>query len=199
MLPRGSGRPRWLVPVAVVGGILLLVVLPLIGMYNGLVDKETAVDNSFADLDTQLQRRHDLIPNLVNAVRGAMEQEEEVFGAIAEARTRYDNADGDDERVQAAEQESSALSRLLVVMENYPQLQSIQTVRDLQTQIEGTENRIAQSRRDYNGVVSDYNRTIRRFPRSIFAGIFGFERRDLFEADAGAEDAPTVDLEDDGE
>jgi LemA protein len=188
-------RPRWLIPIAVVVGVVLLLVLPLVGMYNGLVDKETAVDQSFADLDAQLQRRNDLIPNLVNAVRAALQQEQTVFGELARARANYSGAATPEQKAAAANEVTGALGRLLVIVESYPQLQSNQNIRDLQVQLEGTENRIAQSRRDYNGVVTDYNRSIRRFPRSIFAGIFGFDKRPLFEAQVEARDVPTVNLD----
>jgi LemA protein len=188
---------RWLIPVAIIVGLLLVIVLPLIGTYNSLVQKEEGVDTSFADLDAQLQRRFDLIPNLVNAVRATLEQEQEVFGEIARARQNYAGAASTEDRVEAGGQLESALSRLLVIMENYPTLRSNDNVRDLQVQLEGTENRINQSRRDYNGVVRDYNVSIRRFPRSILAGMFGFDRKPLFEADAGSRDAPEVDLSDD--
>jgi LemA protein len=187
-------RPRWLIPLVVVGAILLLIVLPLMGSYNGMVDKEESVDQSFADLDAQLQRRNDLIPNLVAAVRGALEQEQAVFGEIAEARTRYAGADSAEESFEASNEISSALGRLLVIVESYPQLQSNQNIQDLQVQLEGTENRIVQSRRDYNAVVTDYNRSIRRFPRTILAGLFGFDRKPLFEADPEASEPPIVDL-----
>jgi LemA protein len=187
-------RPRWLIPVVVIGAIALLVILPLMGSYNGMVDKEESVDQSFADLDAQLQRRNDLIPNLVAAVRGALEQEQAVFGEIAEARTRYAGADSPEESFDASNEISSALGRLLVIVEAYPQLQSNQNIQDLQVQLEGTENRIAQSRREYNAVVTDYNRSIRRFPRTILAGLFGFDRKPLFEASDEATDPPVVDL-----
>jgi LemA protein len=187
-------RPRWLVPVIVVAAIVLLLVLPLIGSYNGMVDKDTAVDQSFADLDAQLQRRHDLLPNLVGAVRGALQQEQAVSGEIARARQHYAGANSPAETFKASNEESSALARLLVVVEAYPQLQSNTNIRDLQVQIEGTENRIAQARRDYNGVVTDYNRSIRRFPRSLLAGMFGFDHRPTFEASASASEPPVVDL-----
>ncbi|HVM40440.1 MAG TPA: LemA family protein [Acidimicrobiia bacterium] len=191
------GRPRWLIPVAIVVGVVLLMILPLVGTYNSLVDKETAVDQSFADLDAQLQRRHDLIPNLVNAVQGVLGQEQRIFGEIARARSRYAGATSTEDRLEASEAEQSALARLLVIVENYPQLRSSENVRDLQVQLEGTENRIAQARRDYNGSVTDYNRSIRRFPRNLIAGIFGFDKRVLFETAPEDRDAPTVDLEND--
>jgi LemA protein len=191
-------RPRWLIPVAVVAAVVLVLGIVVVSSYNGLVDKEESVDQSFADLDAQLQRRFDLIPGLVESVRAALRQEQEVFGEIAEARTRYAGSSGD-ERLEAAEDVESALGRLLVIVENYPELQSNQTIRDFQVQLEGTENRIAQARRDYNATVTDYNRSIRRFPRSMVAGTFGFDRRDLFEADEGADEAPEIDLGVDGE
>ena len=189
-----TSRPKWLIPVVVLVGILLLVVLPLMGSYNGLVDKEEGVDQSFADLDAQLQRRNDLIPNLVAAVRGALEQEQAVFGEIARARENYAGAGSAEDKLEAANEVGGAIGRLLVIVESYPQLQSNQNIQDLQVQLEGTENRIAQSRREYNGVVTDYNRSVRRFPRSLIAGMFGFDRKPLFEADPEAGEPPTVDL-----
>lgn len=189
-----NSRPKWLIPVAVLGGLVLLVVLPLMGSYNSLVDKEEGVDQSFADLDAQLQRRNDLIPNLVAAVQGALQQEQAVFGEIARARQNYAGAESTEERLDAANEVGGAIGRLLVIVEAYPQLQSNQNIQDLQVQLEGTENRIAQSRRDYNGVVTDYNRSVRRFPRSLIAGIFGFDRKPLFEAEPEASEPPTVDL-----
>jgi LemA protein len=142
----------------------------------------------------QLQRRFDLIPNLVKSVEGALEQEREIIGKVTEARTKYASAGSGNDRVAAAGELEGALSRLLVVVENYPQVASLQNVRDLQVQLEGTENRVAQARRTYNETVTDFNRAIRRFPRSIVAALFGFEKRTLFEAVAGADVAPTVDL-----
>ena len=168
--------------------------LRLVGSYNGLVDKDEAAEQSFADLDAQLQRRNDLIPNLVSAVRGVLQQEQAVFGEIARARRGYAGADSQEEKLDAANAMEGAIGRLLVIVESYPQLQSNQNVQDLQVQLEGTENRIAQARRDYNGVVTDDNKSIRRFPRSLLAGMFGFDRRPLFRADPEATEAPTVDL-----
>lgn len=191
---RAGSRPRWLVPVAVVVGIVLLIVLPLVGTYNGLVDKDTAADQSFADLDSQLQRRNDLIPNLVGAVKGALNQEQAVFGEIARARANYAGASSPAAKSEANGQIEGALARLLVIVEQYPQLRSNENIKDLQVQLEGTENRIAQARRDYNGVITDYNRSIRRFPRSLLAGMFGFDKRPLFEAPSAARENPQVDL-----
>ena len=187
-------KNKWIAPVAVVSGILLLIILTLTSSYNGLVDRELTVDQSVADLDVQLQRRFDLIPNLVKSVEGALEQEREIIGKVTEARTRYAGAGSGNDRVAAAGELEGALSRLLVVVESYPQVASLQNVRDLQVQLEGTENRVAQSRRTYNETVTDFNRAIRRFPRSIIAAVFGFEKRTLFAAIEGADVAPTVDL-----
>jgi LemA protein len=197
--PFGEGsakrRPRWLVPLAIGLGVLFLVVLPLVGSYNGMVDKDERVNQQFANLDAQLQRRFDLVPQLSEAVRAALRQEQAVFGQIAEARTRYGSAGGNaDEKVAAAGQLEGALARLLVIVEQYPQLQSNQTIQGFMVQLEGTENRIAQERRDYNEVVVDYNKAIRRFPRSLFAGMFGFDRREEFKAVQGASTPPPVDL-----
>lgn len=188
-------RPRWLIPVAVIAGIALLVVLPLMGSYNAMVDKEASVDESFANLDSALQRRNDLIPNLVAAVRGALNQEQAVFGEIARARANYAGAQSPEQKNAAAGEVTGALGRLLVIVESFPTLQSNQNIRDLQVSLEGTENRINVARTDYNAVVTDFNRTIRRFPRSILAGLFGFEKRAVFTADVEAREAPTVNLD----
>lgn len=187
-------RPRWLIPVAVVAGVFVLIVLPLIASYNGMVNKQQAVDQKFADLDATLQRRHDLIPQLVGAVKGILGQEQKVFGDIDEARTHYAGANSPSDKVAASNQEGAALARLLVIAENYPQLQSTGAVRDLQSQIEGTENRINVARQDYNAVATQYNTSIRRFPRSLLAGMFGFDKKPLFTASTESRDVPNVDL-----
>lgn len=181
--------------MAVVAGIVLIVVLPLVGSYNSLVGQEATVDQSFADLDAQLQRRNDLIPNLVSAVRGALNQEQAVFGEIARARTQYAGAQTIEQKAEASQQVESALARLLAIFENYPQLRSNENIRDLQVQLEGTENRVNQARRDYNESATTYNVRIRQFPRTLIAGMFGFDRKPLFEAASGARENPDVDLE----
>lgn len=180
----------------IIGAVAAVVVILLmfITSYNGLVNKETRVDQASADLEVQLQRRFDLIPNLVSAVQGAMTQEKDIFTQLAEARANYAGATSDNSRIEAATQVESALGRLLVIVENYPTLTSLQNVRDLQVQLEGTENRVAQARRDYNEATTTFNRAVRAFPRSIVAGMFGFDKRTLFNAVNGAETAPTVDL-----
>ncbi|HWC11590.1 MAG TPA: LemA family protein [Acidimicrobiales bacterium] len=190
----GGGRPRWLVPLVVVGAAVLLLVLPLIVSYNGLVDSEAEVDRAFADVDTQLQRRNDLIPNLVAAVRGILDQEQAVFGELARARQAYAGATTPEQKVDAANAIEAGLGRLLAIVEAYPELRSSENVRDLQVQLEGTENRIAQSRRDYNGQVTSYNKRVKRFPRSVVAGLFGFDEKRLFGATPESRTVPTVDL-----
>ncbi len=191
IIPGGNGR--W-IRLGVIGGAVVLVLALIVGSYNGLIDREARVDQTVADLEVQLQRRFDLIPNLVSAVEAALEQEREIIADVTEARTRYAGAVSSDDKVAAGAALEGALSRLLVVIENYPQVASLQNVRDLQVQLEGTENRIAQARRTYNESVTDYNRTIRRFPRSLIAGMFGFDARTLFEAADGADEAPDVDI-----
>ena len=187
--------PRWAVPVGIFAFVLLVLVLPAIGSYNGLVNKEEAVETEFANLDAQLQRRYDLLPTLAEAVKASLRQEQAVFGEIARARTQYGGAGASvEDKAAASQQLESAFARLLVIIEQYPQLQSNARIGDLMVQIEGTENRIGQQRRKYNLVVQDYNRSIRRFPRSLFAGMFGFERKDLFEAEPGTRDNPGIDL-----
>lgn len=181
-------------PVVVLGAIVLLIIVPAVSSYNSLVSKQQAVRAQFANLDAQLQRRNDLIPQLVGAVRGILGQEQKVFGEIADARTRYAGANTVSAKANADAGITSALGRLLVITENYPQLQSSTNVRDLQVQIEGTENRIAQERRTYNDAVNAYNTSIRRFPRSLTAGLFGFHAEPFFTAVAGAGTPPTVDL-----
>jgi LemA protein len=192
------------------GVILLLVVVLLVGFagfagcnaYNTLVTEDEVVNRSWADLQSQYQRRADLIPNLVNTVRGAADFEQETLNDVVEARARATSinvtaADLEDpetmERYFAAQQQlGGALGRLLAITENYPQLRATEAFRDLQVQLEGTENRIAVARRDYNGAATRYNRKVRSFPTNLYAGAFGFDRRATFEAEEGAERAPTV-------
>jgi LemA protein len=187
-------RPRWLVP-GIIGAVVLVLLFAVIGSYNGLVDKEENVDRAFAGIDTELQRRADLIPNAVATVKAALQQELDVFGELGRARQNYAGATSQDDKLAAGAEIGSGLARLLVIVENYPQLQSNQNLLALQDQLEGSENRITQARRSYNEDVTEYNKAVRRFPRSIFAGIFGFDRRDLFEAAPADRDVPDVDLD----
>jgi LemA protein len=178
----------------IIGAIALFLALSLVGFYNSLVAKTQGVDNQWAQVETQYQRRFDLIPNLVKSVEGIMAQEQKVFGDIAEARTRYSGAATIDERAQAATQLESALGRLLVIMENYPELKSAENVTQLMDELAGTENRVAVERRRFNDLVKDYNIAVKKFPANLIAGIFGFSPRVFFEAAEGAEMAPEVNI-----
>lgn len=162
--------------------------------YNKLVTASEGVDNQWAQVETQYQRRFDLIPNLVNTVKGAMAQEQSVFTALADARTRYSGATGVNDKVAAATQVESALSRLLVIMENYPELKSMENVQTLMAQLEGTENRISVERSRFNDAVKEFNVMIKRFPTNVIAGMFGFSEKNYFEVSDAAATAPTVDL-----
>jgi len=168
--------------------------LSLISFYNSLVGQREAVDNQWAQVETQYQRRFDLIPNLVNSVKGIMAQEQTVFGQIAEARTRYSGAVSPEERVAAAGQVESALARLLVVIENYPELRSSENVTQLMDELAGTENRVAVERRRYNDLVREFNVKIKKFPANLVAGVFGFTPRAFFESAEAAAAPPVVDL-----
>lgn len=178
----------------VIIGIVVVVLLYGWSAYNGFVMKNEGVDGQWAQVEALYQRRFDLIPNLVESVKGAMAQEQDVFKTLAEARTRYSGAVGTDAKAAAAGQVESALGRLLVVMENYPQLKSIDTVQTLMVQIEGSENRISTERTRYNDTVRVLNVAVKRFPGNLIAGIFGFGERTYFEAASGAENAPKVDF-----
>ncbi|MBL7058739.1 LemA family protein [Patescibacteria group bacterium] len=175
----------------------LVIVVGLMGLYafgtyNTFVSKNEVVDNSWAQVEAQYQRRFDLIPNLVESVKGIMTQEKEVFGAIAEARTKYAGASSADTKVGAAGELESALGRLLVIMENYPELKSSENVTILMAQLEGAENRITVERKRYNDSAADYNILAKRVPSKWVGSMFGFEERNYFEAQAGAESAPQV-------
>ncbi len=174
--------------------IFALVAVPLIGSYNSLITLSENVDKQWANVETVLQRRYDLIPNLVESVKGAMAQEQEVFGQIAQARSAMAGATTVDEQVEASNQLEGALGRLLVVMENYPQLRSNENVTRLMDELSGTENRISVERGRYNETVSEYNKKIKKFPTVIMANMMGFETRAYFQATDGAEIAPKVDL-----
>lgn len=181
-------------------GIVIIVILAIIGImvsslfgsYNSLVALDENVNAQWANVESKLQRRFDLIPNLVESVKGAMAQEKEVFTAIADARAKMAGARTMDEKVEASSQLEGALGRLLVVTENYPELKSNQNVTALMDELAGTENRISTERDRYNEAVNKYNSQIRKFPKSMIAGMFGFEKRPYFEATGDAGKAPEV-------
>lgn len=183
------------VGLLVVLGAIVLLVLWAFGSYNGLVSQREAVDASWAQVETQYQRRFDLIPNLVKTVQGASDFEQSTLQSVTEARTKWMGAGTDrDAKVEAAQEFDSALSRLLVTVEAYPQLQATQAYRDLMTELEGTENRIGVARKDFNEAVQTYNVKVKSFPMNILAGAFGFNAAEFFDATAGSENAPSVDF-----
>lgn len=176
-------------------GSLVFLGLWLMGSYNTLVSKSQAVASQWAQVESQYQRRYDLVPNLVEATKGVLTQEQEVFGQIAEARQGYAGAQNVEQKVAATNQLESALSRLLVIVESYPDLKSNQTVQDLMVELAGTENRIAVERKRYNEVVRNYNTLVKKFPGLIVARLFGYEAKPYFEAVETAEEAPQVNLD----
>lgn len=178
----------------IVLAVILVIAIPIIGSYNSLVNLEQTVNKAESNIDTQLQRRSDLIPNLVNTVKGYASQEKDIFTDIANARSKLAGATSVTEQADADSQLSNALSRLLVVVERYPDLKSNQNFRDLSVQLEGTENRIAVARQDYNTAVTNYNAKRRRFPTTIISSLFGFQEKPLYKASAGATDVPSVDF-----
>ena len=184
-----------LIVLGVVLVLFLIVGLSLTGSYNRLVTLSEGVEGAWAQVETVLQRRYDLIPNLVNTVKGFAAQEREVFTEVTRLRSQWGAARTTAGKAQVAGQMEGALSRLLLVAERYPDLKSNQNFLALQDELTGTENRIAVERRRYNQAVRAYNTTVRRFPTNLVAGFYGFERSTAyFEASEGAEAAPTVEF-----
>lgn len=175
-------------------GIIVVVAIYAWSSYNGLVSQNEAADAQWAKVETQYQRRFDLIPNLVASVKGVLAQEQKIFADIADARTKYSGASSPNEKAAAAGQVESALGRLLVIMENYPVLNSYQSVQDLMSQLEGSENRVSVERSRFNDEIRAYNLNVKTFPKSLMAKLFGFGERAYFEAATGAEVAPKVEL-----
>lgn len=183
--------------------VIFLMVSNAIGKYNSMVTLEEGVDAAWSQVENVYQRRADLIPNLVATVKGYAEHEQETFIAVTEARSKVGSINMEGmadnpaalQKFQAAQgQLTSALSRLMVVVEKYPDLKANQNFLNLQTQLEGTENRISVERNRFNKTAQAYNTVIRRFPGSMYAGFFGFDRKAYFEAESGAETAPQVEF-----
>lgn len=190
---------KGLIPILVIVGIIVVLALMLIPSYNGFVEGEENVDEAYAQVDNQLQRRLDLIPNLVKTVEAFAKQERDVIASVTEARAKLAGANSPQEQAEANDELSGALSRLLVVVENYPDLKSDANFRQLMDELAGTENRLVVARQDYNTEVASFNKKVKRFPGAMLAGIFGFDEKEYFKADAAAQDAPVVDFGGDGE
>ena len=174
--------------------VLIIIVASLFGTYNSLVSKSTAIDGQWAQVETQYQRRFDLIPNLVSAVKGIMKQELAVYGEITDARTKYSGATTASDKAVAAGEVEVALSKLLAIVESNPQLVSQTSVSQLMDELAGTENRISVERKRYNDLVQDYNATIKKVPTNIIAGMFNFGPRQYFQSVSGADQAPKVEF-----
>jgi len=194
---------KWLVP-GVVAAIVVVLLIAFVGMFNGLVAQRETVTTAFSKVQSQYQRRADLIPNLVSTVKGAADFEQSTITGVTEARAKatsisIDASNATPEQIQqyqnAQGELSTALGRLLAVTENYPQLKATEAFRDLQVQLEGTENRITVARNDYNEAARPYNTRLQTFPTNLVAAPFGFEKKPYFEAQAGAERAPEVNFE----
>ena len=190
------------------GLIITVVVIALVAIwgissYNGLVSMDENVSNSWANVETQYQRRSDLIPNLVNTVKGYAKHESETLESVMAARSqatqvKIDPSNCTPQQLAAYQKAqgdvTTALGKLLAITENYPDLKANQNFLALHSQLEGTENRINVARKDFNDTAKKYNTSLRRFPRNIIASMFGFEKRNYFEAEAGAEKAPKVEF-----
>lgn len=185
-----------LVALIAIVALIVIAAMLVVPKYNKLVTGEETVDAAWAQVENQLQRRFDLVPNLVNTVKGYAEHEEEIFTQIADARTQYGNANTVEETADANNELSSALSRLLVVVENYPNLKADVQFTRLMDELAGTENRLTVARKDYNDTVQQFNKDVRRFPGNLIAGMFSFEQKDYFEIKEGVEEAPAVDFGD---
>lgn len=196
---------KFIIPIAVSVGLLVVLIIAalvlLVPRYNQLVNLDENVNEDLAQIETQLERRADLIPNIVSTVQGYADHETEIFTAVAEARTDIGNASTVDELSEANDNMTSALSRLIALQENYPDLKADTQFTGLRDELAGTENRIAVARQDYNTTVAEFNRNTRTFPGNLVAGLFGFSEKDYFEASETSSEVPEVDFntdQDDG-
>ncbi|MEI5989764.1 hypothetical protein A5881_001257 [Enterococcus termitis] len=182
-------------------GLIAVIVIILIGVfgisqYNGLAKKEQSVESQWSQVENVMQRRADLVPNLVNSVKGSMQQEQKVFGDIAKAREAYGSANNDSDKIKASQELDQSVGTLInVINENYPELKSNDNVQTLMTQLEGTENRISVERKRYNDVVKEYNEQVVSFPKNIFANMMGLGKKDYFKADPTASTVPSVNFD----
>lgn len=182
-------------------GLIVFIVLIVLAIgffvtnYNSMVDKSETVDAKFSDIDTQLQRRADLIPNLVSTVKGIMSHEQEAIEKVTDARTKLVNAKSVSEKANADNELTQALNNFLVVVEAYPDLKANTNFLNLMDELAGTENRIATARKNYNDAVKDYNSYIKKMPNSIVAGMFNFNEKEYFKATEGSDEVPKVNFE----
>lgn len=178
--------------VWVIIAVVAILVVALGSSYNGLVTMNENVNGKWSQIENQLQRRTDLIPNLVSTVKGYATHEQQAIQAVADARAKLAGAQGPGAKAEASGELNNALSRLLVIAENYPDLKADKNFRALMDELAGTENRLAVARKDYNESVQSYNTTIRSLPASLYAGAFGFGTKEYFKADEGAKQVPQV-------
>lgn len=182
-------------------GLIAVIVIVLLGVfgvsqYNGLAKKEQSVESQWSQVENVMQRRADLVPNLVNSVKGSMQQEQKVFGDIAKAREAYGSANNDSDKIKASQELDQSVGTLInVINENYPELKSNDNVQTLMTQLEGTENRISVERKRYNEVVKEYNEQVVSFPKNMFANMMGLGKKDYFKADPTANTVPSVNFD----
>ena len=180
--------------IAIIVGLVVILGIALVSANNNLVSMEAEVDGALANIDTYLQRRADLIPNLVNTVKGYAAHEQAAIDSVTQARANLVGASTVEEKAAADSELTAALNNLLVIVENYPDLKASANFTQLADELAGTENRIATARRDYNAAVQSYNTAIRKFPTSLIAGLFGFAQKDYFQASDGAQNVPNVEF-----
>ncbi|SDM55445.1 LemA family protein [Bacillus sp. OK048] len=185
--------------IGIIVAVVVILGVMLMSSYNNFVNLEENVDQSYAQIENQLQRRLDLIPNLVNTVKGYASHEKEVIASISDARARLAGANTVEEEATANTELTGALSRLLVVVENYPNLKADQQFTQLMDELSGTENRISVARKDYNDQVAVYNKKVKQFPGALIAGMTGFDQKEYFTANPKAAEAPQVDFGGNGE
>nr|WP_263312989.1 LemA family protein [Mammaliicoccus sp. Marseille-Q6498] len=185
---------KYLGPIIAVVAVIVIVGLIMIGPYNRLVGLEEESDKSLSNIDNQLQRRVDLIPNLVSTVKGYTKHEEKVFKDVSDARSKLAGAKSPQDKAEANGEVNSSLSRLIAISEKYPDLKADKQFTGLRDELAGTENRIAVARKDYNESINQYNRATRSFPSSIVAGLFNFDKKEYFQAKGEAKEAPQVDF-----
>lgn len=186
---------KGMIALIVIVGIVVIILATCVGKYNSIVTLNENVSTAWSQVENVLQRRLDLIPNLVNTVKGYAAHEKDVFIQVTEARSKVGGATTKDDKIDANNQLTQALSKLMLVVERYPDLKANQNFLALQDELAGTENRIAVERKRYNDAVREYNTYVRRFPANIIAGMFGYQKEDkYFKADEGAKTAPKVEF-----